>query len=41
MTQKIKIWFTVVFLSWAFKMCPHGKFKILFANFLNKNILEL
>jgi hypothetical protein len=41
MKQQIKLWFTIIFLRWAFKMCPHGKFKILFANFLNKNILEL
>lgn len=41
MAQEIKLWLTVVFLSWAFKICPDKKFKILFANFLNKNILDL
>jgi len=39
--KKIKIWITTGFIDLAFYVCPEGKFKIMFANFLTTNLKKL
>ena len=41
MWKEIKLWLTSVFIMWAFDVCPNGKFKVAFAQFLRDNITDL
>jgi len=39
--KEFRIWFTIVLIDLAFHVCPDGKFKQMFAFFLNTNIKKL
>jgi hypothetical protein len=39
--KEFRIWITTVFIDLAFYVCPEGKFKQMFAFFLNTNIKKL
>jgi hypothetical protein len=41
MWKEVKLWLTSVFIMWAFDVCPNGKFKVAFAQFLRDNITDL
>jgi uncharacterized protein YktB (UPF0637 family) len=41
MWKEIKLWLTSVFIMWAFDICPNGKFKDSFAEYLRENITDL
>ncbi|CAB5223660.1 hypothetical protein UFOVP388_5 [uncultured Caudovirales phage] len=36
--KEFRIWITTVLIDLAFYVCPEGKFKIIFANFLTTNL---
>ena len=36
--KEFRIWITTVLIDLAFYVCPDGKFKIIFANFLTTNL---
>ena len=39
--KEFRIWVTTVLIDLAFYVCPEGKFKQMFAFFLNTNIKKL
>jgi hypothetical protein len=39
--KEFRIWITTVLIDIAFHVCPDGKFKIMFANFLTTNLKKI
>ena len=39
--KEFRIWTTTILIDIAFHVCPEGKFKIMFANFLTTNLKKL
>lgn len=41
MGRKIRFWITFILIRWVVNICPKGKFKNSFYNFVVKNIINL